>query len=196
MERKILNQVQDDRKQTKAKNMKEILEKIKRKYEITDVLQKRDDLLFFSIGKKLLVDILNYLKELEGFTHLVMLSSVDWLEENKFQLSYIINHPVNKYDITIRVFIDRDKPVMDSIHQIWLQSATDQREIKELFGIDFPGSPGVDDDFVLEDWDDIPPMRRDFDTLKYATENFFPREGRQTHDTKEYMKSKLYPDKD
>ena len=82
---------------------------------------------------------------------------------------------------------------MDSIHHIWIHAETDQREIKELFGIDFPGSPGVDEDFVLEDWDEIPPMRRDFDTLEYSERTFFQREGRKTYDTKEYMKSKLYP---
>ncbi|NOR46234.1 MAG: NADH-quinone oxidoreductase subunit C [Candidatus Delongbacteria bacterium] len=174
--------------------MKEILEKIKTKYEVTDVLQKRADLLFFTIDKKMVLDILNYLKELEGFTHLVMLSSVDWLEENKFQLTYIINHPINKHDIAIRVDLNRDEATMDSIHHIWIHAETDQREIKELFGIDFPGSPGVDEDFVLEDWDEIPPMRRDFDTLEYSERTFFPRDGRKTYDTKEYMKSKLYPD--
>ena len=176
--------------------MKEILEKIKSKYKITDILQKRDNLMMFTIEKKSVIDILTYLKELEGFTHLVMLSSVDWLEENKFQLTYIINNPVDKHDIAIRVLINRDEPTMDSIHHIWVHAETDQREIKELFGIDFPGSPGVDDDFVLEDWDEIPPMRRDFDTLEYAERTFFPREGRKTYDTKEYMKSKLYPDKE
>lgn len=175
--------------------MKDILEKIERKYQIKDILQKRENLLLFSIEKKYLTDILVYLKELEGFSHLVMLSSVDWLEENKFQLTYILNHPVNKHDVAIRVNLDRNEPVMDSIHHIWLHAATDQREIRELFGIEFPGSPGVNDDFVLEDWEETPPMRRDFDTLKYAEETFFPREGRKSYDTKEYMKSKLYPDK-
>ena len=84
--------------------------------------------MMFTIEKKSVIDILTYLKELEGFTHLVMLSSVDWLEENKFQLTYIINHPVNKHDISIRVFINRDEATMDSIHHIWIHAETDQRE--------------------------------------------------------------------
>ncbi len=176
--------------------MKYILEKIKSKYAVTDILQKRSNLLFFSAEKKVLTDLLAYLKELEGFSHFVMISCVDWIEENKFQLTYIVNHPVNKYDIAVRVDINRNEPVMDSIHHLWLHTETDQRELKELYGIDFPGSPRVNEAFVLEDWDQIPPMRRDFDTLKYAQETFFPREGRQTYDTKEYMKLKMYPDKE
>ena len=68
-------------------------------------------------------------------------------------------------------------------------------EIKEMYGIDFPGSPRVDDSFLLEGWDDIPPMRRDFDTVKYSEETYFPREGRTTNDPGTYMKEKLYPEK-
>ena len=65
-----------------------------------------------------------------------------------------------------------------------------------MYGIDFPESPGVNDSFILEGWDDIPPYRRDFDTMKYAEETFFPREGRTTNDPTEYMKKKLYPDEE
>jgi len=36
-------------------------------------------------------------------------------------------------------------------------------------------------------------MRREFDTLKYAEETYFPRPGRETHDPATYMKQKLYP---
>ena len=65
-----------------------------------------------------------------------------------------------------------------------------------MYGIDFPGSPRVDESFILEGWDDIPPMRREFDTKKYSEEIFFPREGRETNDPEEYMKKKLYPDEE
>jgi NADH-quinone oxidoreductase subunit C len=71
--------------------------------------------------------------------------------------------------------------------------ATYQRELKEMFGIDFQGSPRVNEAFILEGWDNIPPMRRDFDTKKYSEETYFPREGRGTNDPSEYMKQKLYP---
>ena len=70
---------------------------------------------------------------------------------------------------------------MISIHHLWEQAATYQQEIHEMFGINFPGSPGVDENFILEGWQNIPPMRRDFDTLKYSVETYFPREGRETY---------------
>jgi NADH-quinone oxidoreductase subunit C len=63
-----------------------------------------------------------------------------------------------------------------------------------MFGIDFPGSPRVDESFVLEGWDEIPPMRREFDTREYSERTYFPRPGRSTAETKAHMKEKLYPD--
>ena len=83
---------------------------------------------------------------------------------------------------------------MDSIHHLWAQAATYQRELKEMYGINFPGSPRVDEEFALEGWKDVPPMRRDFDTLAYSESTFFPRPGRKTHDPVEYMKKNMYPD--
>jgi NADH-quinone oxidoreductase subunit C len=83
---------------------------------------------------------------------------------------------------------------MTSIHHLWQQAKIYQRELREMFGIDFPGSPGLHENFALEGWEDIPPMRRDFDTKEYSEKTYFPRPGRQTHDPREYMKQKLYPD--
>ena len=31
----------------------------------------------------------------------------------------------------------------------------------------------------MEDWDDIPPMRKEFDTLEYVNDSFWEREGRE-----------------
>ena len=134
------------------------------------------------------------LKANHGYSVLVILSVVDRIEENKFQLTYIVNNPDEKRDLGIRVYIPRDEASMDTIHSLWEHAATFQREIKEMYGINFPGSPRVDEPFLLEGWDNIPPMRRDFDTRKYAEETYFPRPGRETNDPAEYMKQKLYPD--
>ena len=97
-------------------------------------------------------------------------------------------------DIGVRLMLPRDGASMDSIHDLWPTAATYQRELREMFGIDFPGSPRVDEDFILEGWVDIPPYRREFDTLKYAEETYLERSGRETHDPAEHMKQKLYPE--
>ena len=176
--------------------MKTIIDDIKTRFEISDVVKQRDNLNFLTCKREQTVSLITHLKNIEGFSHFVLLTAVDWIEEGEFQLTYILNNPDKKIDIGIRTFIERETATMDSAHHLWEHVATYQRELKEMFGIDFPGSPRVDESFILEGWDDIPPYRRDFDTKKYSEETFFPREGRTTNDPTEYMKKKLYSDEE
>lgn len=176
--------------------MKEIVEKISQIAKILRVEQTRSNLVFIQIEKTQLIPTLTFLRDVEGFTFFVLLSVVDWIEENEFELTYLLNHPEKKIDLGLLVRIPRENPVMDSAHHLWEQIWAYQREIKEMYGIDFPGSPRVEENFLLEGWDNIPPMRRDFDTLKYARETFAERPGRKTYDPATYMKQKLYPDEE
>ena len=173
-----------------------IIDDIKTRFEISDVVKQSDNFSFLTCKKEQAISLVTHLKNIENFSHLVLLSAVDWIEDGKFQLTYILNNPNKKIDIAVRAFLDRETATMDSAHHLWKHAATYQRELKEMFGIDFPESPGVNDSFILEGWDNIPPYRRDFDTKKYSEETFFPREGRTTNDPTEYMKKKLYPDEE
>jgi NADH-quinone oxidoreductase subunit C len=174
--------------------MKEIIDHLKERFSITDVVVSQPGQFFVTVAKENLIPMITSLKINHDFRVLVIISAVDWIEKGKFQLTYAINNPDAKQDIAIRVFIDREKPEMDSIHKLWKHVATFQREIYEMFGISFPGSPGLTEPFFLEGWDNIPPMRRDFDTRKYSEDTYFPRPGRETNDPANYMKQKLYPD--
>ena len=176
--------------------MEQILQDISKQFEITDIVKKRDNLNFITCKKEQTISLITYLRDIKGFSHFVLLSVVDWIEDGVFQLVYFLNNPEKKIDIGIRTMISRENATMTSAHHLWEQIATYQRELKEMYGIDFPGSPRLDEPFILEGWDGIPPMRRDFDTNKYAEETFFPREGRVTNDPEEYMKKKLYPDEE
>ncbi len=150
----------------------EIIHELKSKFDIYDAYQRRDDLLIFSVEKEMVIPILLYLKEHRGYRTLIMLSVVDWIEEDKFQLSYVLWNPVENHNIIVRTFISRDKPVFDTVSHIWLQAETFEREIKEMYGIDFKGNERVNENLILEDWDDIPPMRRDFDSERFSIERY------------------------
>ncbi len=167
---------------------------LKTLFPLGEFTQQRDNLAFISLDKTQLRPVILHLRDKEKFTHLVLLTAVDWLEDNLFQLTYLVSHRQKAIDIGLRVMIPRNQAIMDSIHDIWPTAATYQRELYEMFGIDFPDSPRVHEDFILEGWNDIPPYRRDFDTLKFSEHNFSQREGRETHDPAHYMKQQMYPD--
>lgn len=175
-------------------NMQELYEQLKQPFDLGDFVLQKSDLAFIDVNREQLRGLILHLRDQEGFTHLVLLTAVDWIEDNQFQLTYLLSNREKAIDIGLRLMLDRDNPSMDSIHDIWPTAETYQRELREMFGIDFPDSPRVNDEFILEGWDDIPPYRRDFDTLKYAQENYAERPGRETYEPEAYMKQQMYPD--
>ncbi len=173
--------------------METTLKHIETIFHGTDRAVARPDLAFVTVPKELAVPAVTWLRDHAGYRHLVLISAVDRIERGIFQLTYLLHCYGTHTDIGVRVEIDRDEPIMESIHHLWAGAQVYQRELKEMFGIDFPGSPGVDDPFILEGWREIPPMRRDFDTKKYSLETYFPREGRSTVDPSERMAGARYP---
>ena len=176
--------------------MKTLYESLAQQFAVSDFRQRRSDQAFLTVRKEHAPPLLTHLRDYRGFTRLSFLTAVDFMERGVFQLTYMLNHPTDHRDLGIHVEIDRKEPEMISVHPLWEQVKTYQRELKEMFGIDFPGSPGVDDSFILEGWEEKPPMRRDFDTRAYSEKTYFPAPGRETHDPREHMKKKLYPEGD
>jgi len=172
--------------------MEGILNRLDQKFYVQARYVQRPNLAFVTLKKNVAVQAITYLRDVEGFRHLVMISAVDYIEQNMFQLTYILHNYQLHSDIAVRVELDRENPVMDSLHHLWAAAQVYQREIKEMFGIDFPGSPRVDEPMILEGWDNIPPMRKEFDTKKYSEETYFPREGRASCDPVKIMEKKLY----
>ena len=173
--------------------MEKTLNILRERFEGKDPRTRRGDLSFLSVPKSRAVEAVMWMRDHGGFTHLVMISCVDRIEDGVFELVYLLNNPGAHIDIGICVDIGRDGAVMESMHHLWAGVRVYQREIREMFGIDFPGSPGVDEPMILEGWDDIPPMRRDFDTLEYAERTYYPREGRSTSDPATEMEERSYP---
>ncbi len=177
--------------------MRTLYDRLKALFPLGELTEQRPDLGFVTVPAEHLRSLLLHLRDREGYTHLVLLTAVDWLEEGQFQLTYLLCNRGAARDLGVRVMLSRPPgglASMESIHQLWPTAATYQRELREMFGIDFPGSPRVDEEFILEGWIDIPPYRRDFDTKKFSEENFNHRPGRETHDPAQYMKQQLYPD--
>lgn len=173
--------------------MQALYQRINSLFPLGAMDSRRDNQAFVTLDRELLRPVVRHLRDQEGFSHLVLLTAVDWLEHEEFQLTYLLHNRSLAQDIGLRVRIPREAASMDSIHDLWPTAATYQRELKEMFGIDFPGSPRVDEPFILEGWADIPPYRRDFDTLRYAEQTYRQREGRETKDPAQHMKQKLYP---
>jgi len=138
----------------------------------------RDHRVQVNADKNTVSSILLFAKNQLGYIHLAHMTCVDWIDQGEYEMIYTIYSPVDKITLFVKTRIDREHPVMENIDTIWDQANTYEREMREMFGIEFPGLVG-EHDFILEDWDQIPPMRKEFDTHKYASETFFTRPGRE-----------------
>ena len=175
--------------------MKALYSRLQNRCTLGEFTRQRDNLAFITVDRDQLCPLLAHLRDTEGFLHLVLLTAVDWIEQEQFQLTYLLCNREKQQDLGLRVLLPRENTSMDSIHDLWPTAATYQRELREMFGIDFPGSPRVNDEFILEGWNNIPPYRREFDTLKYAEETYRDRPGRITLDPAQHMRDQLYPSK-
>lgn len=173
--------------------METLFKDLKLHFEVSEMDARRPNLAFLKTPKTQLVSLLTHLRDIKGFTHLVMLTCIDYLEEGVFLLTYLVHNPIIKVDLGIQVPVSRTEPVMEGIHHLWEQGRVYQRELFEMFGIDFPGSPDVHEPMILEGWQGPPPMRRDFDTKAFseATYSHRPRDHKEPE---EYMKQQLYPE--
>ena len=173
--------------------MNRLLERLQRDFGITDVTERQARLTTFNVDSDKAETLIRELRDREGYTHLNFITCTDYIEDGIFRLTYMLtSYEVNNM-LGVHVDISRDNAEMTSIHTLWAQAWTYQRELREMYGINFPGSPRLEENFCLEGWDAMPPMRRDFDTVKYSAERFGHREGRVTLEPRAHMKVQLYP---
>ncbi|NOZ78730.1 MAG: NADH-quinone oxidoreductase subunit C, partial [Acidobacteria bacterium] len=121
------------------------------------------------------------------YVQLTHMSAVDWIEDGELQLTYLLTDPKAHVSLMVCTRIGRGDAEAESIHVLWPQAVTYEQEINEMFGIHFPGSPRQGVPFILEGWNDIPPMRRDFDTVAYVDKHHPSRPGREHTDPRAYI---------
>jgi NADH-quinone oxidoreductase subunit C len=137
-----------------------------KKTEVIDQYQ-----IAFEVEKEDVHRLLSMLK-LEGWIQLSYLSAIDWIEENEFEVVYLLMNWEEALHIQVRARIDRENPEMPSILPIFAGAKYYERECHEFFGIRFPGNPDYHKQLILEGWDDMPPMRKDFDPRAYSDAHF------------------------
>jgi NADH-quinone oxidoreductase subunit C len=132
-----------------------------------EIEQKNEHLYKISVNFQDLESSL--LKCLNEFNY-ITLDSINYrddIEDEKFCITYCLQTAKRDHVLMIQTFINREEATLPTMHRIWPQAEIMEREMHEMLGVDFPGHPTLID-FALEYWDDIPPLRRDFDTLKYV----------------------------
>jgi len=175
--------------------MNTMLERLQRDFGVSDITERHPGMVTLKVHREYAERLIRELRDREAYTHLNFITCIDYIEDDIFTLVYMLHNYATKSTLGVHVNISREEAEMTSIHTLWAQAWTYQRELREMYGISFPGSPRLDEDFCLEGWDQIPPMRREFDTKKFSEERFGHREGRSSEQPRQHMKVELYPNR-
>lgn len=153
--------------------MKEIISSIKSKFK--DSIIKTEDKTIFIIAKKEgFYNILTLLKE-KGFAHLSDVTCIDYIKEKEFEVLYHLWSHEKKLRGQVKVRIPRNSPSIKSVVDLWLGAQFHERENHELFGVKFLGNPNLSPLF-LEDWKEIPPLRKDFNTREFVRREYYEKD--------------------
>ena len=102
-----------------------------------------------------------------GYNAFEDVTAVDWFPaEPRFQLSYhIVSHPY-KERIRLRVMVDGEAVAVESITSVWPAANFYEREVFDLFGIQFEGHPNLRRILMPDDWQGYP-LRKDYPVEGY-----------------------------
>jgi len=128
------------------------------------------DRLIVTAGGTQVMPMLSFLKN-EGYDHLVLISCVDWIDEREFELVYILTPYSGGGHVILKTRISRENPLFPTATTVFKNASVYEREIHELFGINFEGHPKLSPLFLTKSYK-VPPFRKDFDTRKYVEETF------------------------
>jgi NADH-quinone oxidoreductase subunit C len=102
-----------------------------------------------------------------GYNFFEDLTAVDWYpQEPRFQLSYHILSMSLKQRIRVVVQLDSANLSVPSITSAWPAANFYEREVFDLFGIDFPGHPRLTRIMMPTDWQGHP-LRKDYPVEGY-----------------------------
>ena len=142
-----------------------------------DVVEKGNRLFKTKIDEKELVSVISFISFHTNFITLSQIACADWIEDEIFSLNYMLTTELRDKNLMVEIDISRENSQLPTLLNIFPQAEVMERDLHEMYGIDFIGNKTLYD-FALENWNDIPPLRREFDTLAYVNEHFDFRSGR------------------
>lgn len=93
------------------------------------------------------------------FDYIMSFTAVDW--PDRFDMVYHLYSISLKHYVTIKVKLDRETPVVASVSPIWKAANWQEREVYDMFGIDFQGHPDLTRILLEPHWEGYP-LRKDY----------------------------------
>lgn len=94
------------------------------------------------------------------FDYLFCLTCVDW--KTHLTMVYHLSSTKHRHNIVVKSKLDRNNPVIESCTPIWKTAEFHEREVFELFGVQFLHHPDLRKLILPDDWVGYP-LRKDYE---------------------------------
>ncbi len=118
--------------------------------------------LTLTIDPARIVEVCRHLKDARKFVRVSSITAVDWLPaEPRFEVVYHLKSVERNLRIRLKCRLNGDHPAIDSVSGVWRGANWYEREVFDLFGIEFRNHPELKRILMPDDWEGHP-LRKDF----------------------------------
>ncbi len=95
------------------------------------------------------------------FDYLFCLTCIDF--KTNLTMVYHLTSTIFRHNIVIKSALNRDSAEIESVSQIWKTADFHEREVYEMFGVNFLNHPDLRLLILPDGWEGKNPMRKDFE---------------------------------
>lgn len=111
-------------------------------------------------------DWLTFAKQLRSdeklqFDYLFCLTCIDF--KTNLTMVYHLSSTIFRHNIVIKIVLNNQKPQIESVCGIWKTAEFHEREVYEMFGVNFLNHPDLRLLILPDGWEGKNPMRKDFE---------------------------------
>ena len=95
------------------------------------------------------------------FDYLFCLTCIDW--KTHLTMVYHLSSTTHRHNIVIKSKLDRSNPEIETVSHIWRTAEFHEREVYEMFGVNFLHHPDLRLLILPDGWEGKNPLRKDFE---------------------------------
>jgi NADH-quinone oxidoreductase subunit C len=96
-----------------------------------------------------------------NFDYLFCLTCVDF--KTHLTMVYHLTSTQHRQPVVVKVQLDRNKPEIETVSHIWRTAEFHEREVYEMFGVNFLNHPDLRLLILPDGWEGKNPMRKDYE---------------------------------
>jgi NADH:ubiquinone oxidoreductase subunit C len=101
------------------------------------------------------------------FDYLFCLTCIDWSktpgEKTHLSMVYHLSSTKFRHNIVVKIILDNHLPEIETVSHIWKTAEFHEREVYEMFGVNFLNHPDLRLLILPDGWEGRNPMRKDFE---------------------------------